>query len=120
MVAPLAFAMGIGIGSWWGHPGVRRTLLALILYALVFSTGVSWAQVLLFSGQLTKSPAQFYRVVSPLAPMLGIPEAMNRLAVLGYPRVGMICWVGGAMLVVAGLKLIWQGLQGSERGAWSL
>lgn len=111
MVAPLAFGMGLGISSLWTRIRIRRVLIGLVLYAVTFSAGVSWAQVLLFSGQFTKSPAKFYQAVSPSSPMIGMPEAMSRLAVLAYPRLGAFCWIAGAALVAIGLGLLWASMR---------
>jgi hypothetical protein len=103
LAGPLGCALGVGLAALWRRRASRAFVCGLVGYAVVFAVVVSWAQVLLFAGILTKSPERFYALVSPLSLLLGLPEALRRLDVLAYPRLGLVCWTVGAILMVAGL-----------------
>lgn len=111
MVGPMAFGLGIGLGSMWEHPIWRRVFVALTAYAGLFGIGISWTQLLLFSGLLGKSSDKFYQAIGPLPPMFGMPEALRRLAVLAYPITGVACAGLGSVLAIVGLCLMWRAIR---------
>lgn len=108
LAAPLGYGLGQALSTLWSRPPARRALAVLIIYALGFSVAMWWAQLLLFAGILTKSPERFYDLAVPLPRLLSIPEALDRLAVLAYPRLALASWVAGLALVSAGLFGAWR------------
>jgi len=118
LAGALGAALGLGVGTWWGHRGVRRLAVGLTAYAVLFGIAISWAQVLLFSGWLVKSGAdKFYRAPAGLPPWLGLPDALTRLAALAYPRLAATAWVAGGALVLAGLAEAWKASRALDRAA---
>ncbi len=111
MVGPMAFGLGIELGSMWEHPIWRRVFVALTAYAGLFGIGISWTQLLLFSGLLGKSSDKFYQAIGPLPPMFGMPEALRRLAVRAYPITGVACAGLGSVLAIVGLCLMWRAIR---------
>lgn len=105
LAGPLGTTLGLAIGTVWPRRALRRLVAGLVAYALAFAAAMTWAQVLLFAGILTKSPERFYAAPSPLPPWLGVPEALARLAVLAWPEAGLAAWILGALLLVPGLML---------------
>jgi len=103
LAGPLGAALGFGLSTWWGSPAFRRLLFGLVAYALVFAAGISIAQLLLFTGVLTKSAQRFYELGGPRPPQLAITEMVERLSVLAYPWLGLMCWSIGAALLLLGL-----------------
>jgi hypothetical protein len=103
LVAPLGLALGLGVGVWWRRPGARALWVALSLYSILFAIAISWAQVLLFAGLLSKSASKFYEAPVALPPFLGLPAALGRLAAIAYPVTGAIAWLIGGGLVLVGV-----------------
>lgn len=105
LAGPLGTMVGLGVGTLWSERRLRRLLAGLIGCALAFAAAMTWAQILLFAGLLTKSPDRFYTAAAALPPWLGVPEAVHRLEVLARPQIGLAAWVAGALLLVSGLTL---------------
>jgi len=116
LVAPLGLALGLGVGVWWRRPWVRVLGVALLLYSILFAVVISWAQVLLFAGLLSKSAAKFYEVPGTLPPSLGLPAALGRLAAVAYPVPGAVAWLIGGGLVLAGVLAAGKALRASDDG----
>jgi hypothetical protein len=109
MVAPLAVALGIGLNSVWSNKSARIATLVGILYALTFSVAISWAQVLLFSGIIFKAGNnKFYQLPETMPPLFGLPEAVARLKVIAFPRIGVATWLSGGIIVLIGLIITWR------------
>lgn len=108
LVAPLGAALGLGAGVWWRRADARVLGAALALYTIVFAVVISWAQVLLFAGVLWKSDTKFYEVPAGLPPLLGLPEALGRLAAVAYPMTGAITWLVGGSLLLVGILAAWK------------
>jgi len=105
LAGPLGTTLGLAMGTLWPQRPARRLVAGLVGYALAFAGAMTWAQVLLFAGILTKSPDRFYAAPSPLPPWFGVPDALARLEVLAWPEVGLGAWILGAILLVPGLML---------------
>jgi hypothetical protein len=107
LVAPLSFALAIGISAAWRSRGVRILAAIHLAYVALFVVAVTWAQLLLFAGVLTKNDARQYALVGSLPPWLGLSEAFERLAVLAFPRIAAALAVAGfAALAYAGVLLL--------------
>lgn len=109
LVAALAPAVGLGLGTWWRRASFRKVTAALGVYAILFAIAVSWAQVMLFAGWLFKSGSnKFYQAPLTLPPFLAVPDALGRLGALAYPNLAAISWVLGGVLVLMGLAFAWR------------
>jgi hypothetical protein len=109
-------ALGLGLDAGWSRPGFRRVVAGLAVYAVLFAVAMTWAQVMLFSGWLFKAGAtNIYRLPEAWPPLLGLPDALSRLATLAHPGVGASAWVIGGLLVVGGLRLAWASAPGTPR-----
>lgn len=103
LAGPLGFALGVALARWWPRRPFRLVVQLLLVYAVVFAAAMAWAQLLLFAGIFTKSADKFYELAAPLPAVAGVPEALDRLASLAYPRLGLACWSAGTILVLIGL-----------------
>jgi hypothetical protein len=100
----LGVALGLGLRAGWPCAAFRWLVAGLVGYSLLFGVAVSWAQVMLFAGWLVKAgPTNVYRLPESLPPLLGVPDALTRLAALAYPGLGAVAWVLGGLLVLAGV-----------------
>lgn len=103
LAGPLGSALGFGLWRWWEGARFRRLLSGLVAYALVFAAGISCAQLLLFTGVLTKSAQKFYELGVPPPPQPAVAEVFERLSVLAYPWLGLLSASIGAALLLLGL-----------------
>ena len=103
LVAPLGAALGFAISFCWRRKATRALWIALSLYSVVFAIAMSWAQVLLFAGILSRSDARFYAGPERWPALFGVPEALGRLAVIAFPAIGAVAWLVGGALALAGL-----------------
>jgi hypothetical protein len=110
MVAPMAVALGISLSTMWPNKGFRRITSILFLYAIVFSIGMSWAQVLLFSGIFFKAGnSKFYQFPHTLPPFLGLADAIDRLKAIAFPNLAIVAWILGVVSICIGLIFGWKG-----------
>jgi hypothetical protein len=111
LVAPLAWAVGLGVAAQWTRSSVRVVFSGFLAYAMVFAAVASAAQALLFAGLLTKGPDKMYQATAAMSGGLGLPEVVDRLSVLAYPRLAAALALCGALLAVLGLiaayRLAW-------------
>jgi hypothetical protein len=108
LVAAAGAALGLGLATGWPRAAFRWTVAGLAAYAVLFAVALSWAQVMLFAGRLSRLGASnVYRRPDVLPPLLGVPDALGRLGTLAYPAVGAAAWAIGGLLVLAGLGLAW-------------
>ena len=120
LLAPaLAAAVGIGLGKSWHNATFRRLATGGVAYSLLFGAGIFWAQAMLFSGLVVwyGADARAYSAVAVLSRVFELPEALNRLAVLAYPRAGATAWLVGEALVLVGLARAWRASRDVERPA---
>ena len=104
MVPAIGTAVGLGLSSFWHKALFRITAILLGMYAVCFAVVISWAQFMLFAGLFWASPDnRFYRIPAIFPPYLGFPKAVANLSILAYPKMGIICWLVGGLLVAAGL-----------------
>jgi hypothetical protein len=105
LAGPLGTIVGLAAGTLWSERRLRRLTAGLVTYALAFAAAMTWAQILLFAGLLTRAPDRFYAAPAPLPPWLGVPEALHRLEVLARPQIGLAAGIAGVLLLVPGLML---------------
>ena len=112
MVPIIGTAIGFGLGTFWHNRIFKAAVFILGLYAIVFAIVISWAQIMLFAGIIRASDNnQFYRLPQSFPPYFGIPDALANLSTLAYPVLGIIAWVIGGILVLAGLTMGWRYLR---------
>jgi hypothetical protein len=104
MVPAIGSATGLGLLSFWQKIFFRITAILLCMYAVCFAIVISWAQFMLYSGILSVSENnKFYRMPDTFPPYFGLPDAIANLSVLAYPKMAILCWLVGSLLVGVGL-----------------
>ena len=102
LVAPLSFALGIGVAATWHRRSTRALTAIHLAYVMAFVLVVSCAQLLLFAGYLMKDGAKQYARAAVLPPWFGVPDALERLSVLAFPHTaGLLALSGMAALAYA-------------------
>ncbi|MDD2685713.1 MAG: hypothetical protein PHY62_06110 [Gallionella sp.] len=103
-VAP---ALGIGISSIIQHRRAALLLFALLLYAVFYQITVLWAQLTLFTGCSTKGSDKNYVFSGTSFCFDQTSLIMDRIAVLGYPSLAVIGFVGGLICFLWLLMQVW-------------
>ncbi len=95
-VAP---ALGIGVMSIWRRPLARRLLCALLVYAAYFHINAMWSEITLYTGYSVKGEGKNFVYQTAFHGLTHVGEILNRLAVLAWPKLGLMCFACGGVLL---------------------
>ena len=106
LATPLASAVGISLYGIRNRRLFRAITQAYFGYIILFSIGITWLQLLFFSGIVrTSESKKIYLFPEQLPSFLGLDLAYERLKILVYPDASLLLLVFGWGIVLIGLAL---------------
>ena len=103
----LALPVGYGMAGATAATWPRRIMSALLLYTLGFLAVMTTVNALYFAGCGPKLPGRLYIAGSTAIECLAdYPRIYDNLAVLAFPGIGILLFVAGWMLLLAGVVFV--------------